>query len=283
MLILCAYAAACNALPSHLHQQTPLVPSHTADVPSREPSRTALAPAPQPPSISLTVGFWPVPPKILKGRAMPEPSQGCSWAWSEAPGGGARGVRSGPCRAEGPTLDPLSPGASVRSLDPWPSLTSPNSGALGQSGGAEASSEGTQLGQMFTDLRGGPRSGNGAQERTLAPDCPPIMPGRAQNGRTLRCSWHPFSKEAGRQGKAEGPEVIFSSPTFHGGPFFHHPDGWVGGLDLAEPAPRPALTAADRNQSGSRWPEITATSRREETKGMGVGRQREGGKAGSSP
>lgn len=117
----------------------------------------------------------------------------------------------------------------------------------------------------------------------MAPDSPPVMPGRAQNGRTLRCSWHPFSKEAGRRGKAEGPDMIFASPTFHEGPSFHQPDGWVGGLDLAEPAPPPALTAADRNQSGSCWPEITAPSRREETEGMGVGGQREGGKAGSSP
>lgn len=69
MLILSAYAAACNALPNHLHQQTPLVPSHTADVSSREPSRTALAPAPQPPSTSLTVLFWPVPPKDLEGQS----------------------------------------------------------------------------------------------------------------------------------------------------------------------------------------------------------------------
>lgn len=137
---------------------------------------------------------------------------------------------------------------------------------------------------MFTDLLRGPHFGNGAQEGALAPDSPHIMPGRAENGITLRCSWHPFPEEVGRLAGG-GHRGDFSSPMFHEGPPIHQPDVWRwagAGLYLAQPAPRQPLNAADRNQSGSRWPEITAASWRNEAEGMGVG----GGKGGrliSSP
>lgn len=118
----------------------------------------------------------------------------------------------------------------------------------------------------------------------MAPDAPHIMPVGAKNGKSLRCSWRPFSEEVGRQGNVGGHRGDFSSLMFHEGPSIHQPDSWEGEgcTSLSLPQTQP-LNAADGNQLGSPWPEITAASWRREAEGVGVGGQRGGGKADSSP